>query len=306
MNKWSKMINKLLVILWSTSFAFAASAGPAPQAHPDPSSGKATSAGYEALGQPQSRLCILLGMLGGALPPDCREPGPEFENWRQSFEDGTAGWVTSADPGLTGWCGEIERVNVTDLECEVDEIRPLSGDNHAVVRHGQCNDFFSEVFPDGSGPASSLRPLNESFPDGGFTSSVNIYLDPGWAEGAEFGYADAFQDLDAEFPNFRYLFVPVARTEVGLFVGEFQVTEAGWYTFSTVYSSGKGNRLSAEFVLSRHEWPLYSRNQDVTLISEESVDSFKYFNTSSAYIWFVYISDGLDLAIDEEQMRAAR
>ncbi|WP_147316854.1 hypothetical protein [Wenzhouxiangella sp. 15190] len=303
MNKLSKLINSLLVVLWSALFALAANAGPDPQANTSPLIEKGASTGYEPLGDHQNRECQLIRMLGGQLPPRCL---PEFENWRQSFEDDTAGWVTSADPGPTGWCGEIERINISDLMCEADEIRPLSGDNHAIVRHGQCNDFFSETFPDGSGPASSLRLLNESFPEGGFTSSVNIYLDPGWAEGAEFGYADAFQDLDAEFPNFRYLFIPVARTETGLFVGEFQVTEAGWYTFSTVYSSGKGNHLSAEFVLSRHDWPLYSQSHDVTLLSEEPVDSFKTHNTSSAYIWFVYISPGLDLAIDEEQMRAGR
>lgn len=302
MNKSSKLTNSLLVILWSTLFALAANADPVPNANTGSSSEKGASTGYE-LGQHQTPACIVLDMPGGPLPPHCLDPDPEFENWRQSFEDDTGGWVTRADPGETGWCGEIERVNISDLMCVADEIRPLSGDSHAIVRHGQCNEFWSGLIPDGSGPASSFRPLNESFPDGGYVSSLNIYLDPTWDEGAGFGYADAFQDLDAEFPNFRYLFVPVARTETGLFVGEFQVTEAGWYTFSTVYS-GKGKRLSADFVLSRHDWPLYSQSHDVTLLSEETVDSFNIDNTSNAYIWFVYISQGLDLAIDEEQMRA--
>lgn len=301
MNKLSKLINSLLVILWSALFALAANAGPDPQANTDPSIEKGASTGSEPLDHDQGRECTLIAMLGGQLPSRCL---PEFENWRQSFEDDTDSWVTSADPGLFGWCGEIERVDVSELMCTADEVRPLSGDSHAIVRHGECNEYWSEAFPDGSGPGSS-RPFNEGFPDGGYVSSLNIYLDPAWDEGAGFGYADSFQELDAEFPNFRYLFIPVARTETGLFVGEFQVTEAGWYTFSTVYS-GKGNSLSADFVLSRHDWPLYSQSHDVTLVSEEPVDSFRINNTSNGYIWFVYISPGLDLAIDEEQMRAGR
>jgi hypothetical protein len=301
MNKLSKLINSLLMILWSALFALAANAGPDPQANTGPSIERGASTGSEPLGDHQSRECQLFRMLGGQLPPRCF---PEFESWHQSFEDDTDSWVTSADPGLFGWCGEIERVDVNELMCVADEVRPLSGDSHAIVRHGECNAYWSELFPDGSGPGSS-RPFNEGFPDGGYVSSLNIYLDPAWDEGAGFGYADSFQELDAEFPNFRYLFIPVARTETGLFVGEFQVTEAGWYTFSTVYSS-KGNSLSADFVLSRHDWPLYSQSHDVTLISEDPVDSFRINNTSNGYIWFVYISPELDLAIDEEQMRAVR
>lgn len=305
MNKRSKRLNGLLIpaILWSALFALAAYAGPAPPADAGPSNKNDPQTGYAPLGQHQSRECRVIRMLGGPLPERCREPGPEFENWRQAFTSDTGGWATSADPGPSGWCGEIERVHVDELMCTVGEIRPLSGDTYAVIRHGECNEFYSDIFPDGSAPASAFRPHNESFPDGGFVSSLNIYLDPAWEEGAGFGYAEAFQVLDEDWPNFRYVFVPVARTEAGLFVEDFQVSEAGWYTFSTVFSS-EGKSLRADFVLSRHGWPLHRHAHDTTMFSQQPVASFNIDNTSNAYIWFTHISEGLDLAIDEEQMRA--
>ena len=257
--------------------------------------------GYEPMGQHQTRECVLLRMLGGRLPPRC-QVAEVFEHWRQDFSLGTDGWVDQSDAGPTGWCGSIERVGNEDLTGADDEIRPLSGDGYAVIRHGQCNDFYSEAIPDGSAPASALRPHNEHLPDGGFVSALHIYLDPDWSEGSGFGYVDSFQVLDEEWPNFRYVFVPVQRNEDGLFVGTHEVTEAGWYQFSTIFTPSNRD-LSAEFVLYRHGWPLHKQSLDMTFITEERLDSFNINNVSNAYIWFAYISGGLDLAIDEEHLR---
>lgn len=303
MNKQSRLTGKLFVVIWCALFAMSALGASPPQPEGSPS-GKndASSGGYEPLGQHQTRECMTHRMLGGKLPPHC-QASAEFENWRQDFSLTTDGWVDKTDPGPTGWCGSIERVGVEDLTGADGEIRPLSGDNYAVIRHGECNETYKEPFPEGSAPASFVRPKNDHFPEGGYVSALHVHLDPDWAEGSDFGYAEAFQVLDDEWPNFRYLFVPVERNEDGLFVGEFEVTEAGWYTFSTIFTASNSQNLSADFVLYRHGWPLYRQELDTTMISEEPVDSFDIDNVSNAYIWFTHISEGLELAIDEEQLR---
>ncbi len=287
----TKLIGTLAVLSMCTVFPLTASA--------EGSGNGAESADYEPMGQHQTRECILRGMLGDQLPPHCKA---EFEVWRQDFTLDTDGWVDKSDPGPTGWCGSIERVVKDDLTGAADEIRPLSGDGYAVVRHGECNEFYSEAIPDGSAPASTLRPHNESLPNGGFVSALHVYLDPDWPEGSGFGYVDSFQVLDEEWPNFRYVFVPVERNEDGLFVGTHEVTEAGWYRFSTIFTPNKRD-LSVDFVLQRHGWPLHRQSLDKTFLTEEQVDSFNVNNVSNAYIWFAYISGGLDLAIDEEHLR---
>lgn len=304
MNIHTKPIRTMAVLSTCAVFALAANAAPPSQSDAGPSVRNETSGGgHEPLGVRYTRECVLIAMLGGKLPPRCL---PEFENWRQDFSLGTDSWVDKSDPGPTGWCGEIERVGIEDLTGAAAEIRPLSGDDHAVVRHGECNEFFSEIFPNGSAPASALRPHNDHLSEDGFVSALHVYLDPDWPEDSGFGYAESFQVLDEEFPNYRYTFMPVERNQDGLFVGTFEVTEAGWYTFSTISTAQKpSNReLSVDFVLSRHGWPLYRQAQEATFLTEEPVDSFKVNNVSNGYVWFVYINGGLDLAIDEEQMRA--
>ncbi len=299
MNIPTNSVRTLAVLLICAPFALAGNAALSAQSDVEPSLKNDTSSGgNEPLVRDLTHECWLIGWLGGNLPPHCMA---EFEAWRQDFSQGNDGWVDNSDPGFTGWCGEIERVGIDD----VDEVRPLSSNAHAVIRHGECNEFYSEFFPDGSAPASSFRPFNDHLPEDGYVSAVHIHLDPDWPEGSGFGYTDSFQVLDEEFPNFRYLFMPVERNEDGLFVGAFEVTEAGWYTFSTIYTAEEpSNReLSVDFVLSRHGWSLYQQAQEATFLTEEPIDSFKVSNVSNGYIWFVYISDGLDLAIDEEQMR---
>lgn len=305
MNIRTNLIRTLAVLLICAPFALAGHAASPPQFDGEQSVRSDMSGGeHEPLGHHQTRECILLGMLGGNLPPHCVDTS-EFEVWRQDFSLGTDGWADKTDAGEWGWCGEIEAAGIEDLIGAGDEVRPLSGEAYAVVRHDECNDFWSGTFPDGSAPASTLRPLNDHWPGGGYVSALHVYLDPNWPVGSGFGYAESFQALDVEFPNFRYVFMPVERNEDGLFVGAFEVTEAGWYTFSTFFTANEpsGRELSADFVLSRHGWPLYQQAQEATFLTEEPIDSFEVSNVSNGYIWFVYISDGLDLAIDEEQMR---
>lgn len=224
-----------------------------------------------------------------------------FQPWRQGFEHDTEGWVSQADPGPFGWCGTIERVDRRE-----GDLRPSAGRGYAVLEHGACNDFYQPFFPDGSAPASADPELFSSvFPTGGYVNQVDVYLDPAWEDGTGFGYAVSFQVLDEDFPNFRYFFLPVSKTEGTLSVADREITTAGWYTFRHSFTSDDGE-LAVEFELARDGRTLVSRETGETLLTGETASDFEASETSNGYIWFVSISDGLGLAIDENRIRRGR
>lgn len=233
----------------------------------------------------------------------------DFQVWHQGFNHDTEGWATGADPGPFGWCGAIERVDRRDLDRAAGDIMPSAGRGYATVAHGACNEFFqNEGFLD-SAPASAGRPLNETFPAAGYVNELDVYLDPSWAVGAGFGYAVSFQDLTEQFPNFHYVFLPVEKTGAGLFVAGYEVSRAGWYTFRHTFSADSDSRLAIKFALMDRGRTLFSLPIDKTLealFPSADVSSFDVSDLGSGYVWFVYISEGLDLAIDEERLRPGR
>lgn len=224
-----------------------------------------------------------------------------FQAWQQGFQHDTDGWVSQEDPGPFGWCGTIQRV-----DRRTGDLAPSAGSGYAIVEHGACNDFYQPFFPDGSAPASADPDLfSTTFPTGGYVNQVDIYLDPGWEDGTGFGYAVSFQVLDEDFPNFRYFFLPVSKSGGTLSVAGHEVGEAGWYTFRHRFTEEEG-ALSVAFELARNGQTLFTRETGETLLTGETASDFDASNTSNGYIWFVSISDGLGLAIDENRVRRGR
>lgn len=239
------------------------------------------------------------GPLTAASSSSMTNSDAPFQNWHQGFQHDTDGWVTQEDPGPFGWCGTIERVDRRS-----GAVAPSAGRAYAVVEHGACNDFYKAFFPQGSAPASADPALfSTAFPTGGYVNQVDVYLDPTWADGTSFGYAVSFQVLDEDFPNFRYFFLSVAKAGGALTVAGEEVTEAGWYTFRHTFTSDADGQLAAEFELMRNGRVLFSEPVGTTLLTGESASDFDAENTSNGYIWFVSISDGLRLAIDENKVR---
>lgn len=225
-----------------------------------------------------------------------------FQAWQQGFEHDTEGWVTQEDPGPFGWCGTIERA-----DGRTGPIAPSAGSGYAIVEHGACNDFYQPFFPDGSAPASADPDLfSTTFPTGGYVNQVDVYLDPGWEDGTGFGYAVSFQVLDEDFPNFRYFFLPVSKADGTLSVAGREVDEAGWYTFRHRFTADEEGALAVAFELARQGETLFTQGTGLTLLTGERASDFDASNTSNGYIWFVSISDGLGLAIDENQVRRGR
>ncbi len=230
-----------------------------------------------------------------------------FRGWQQNFNHGLDGWETADRPAEGTWCGHIERVEAGPGS---EGLRPSVGRAYAVVSHGDCVEPWDDddAFPHGSGPASSdatVVPQNDAFPQAGFVSELDVYLDPDWPEDTAFGYANSFQVLDEEWPNFRYLSHDVARTEDGLFVEDTSVDRAGWYTFRHTFREVDGE-LAVEFQLRKGGQVLHAQELESTSFSLEALADFPISNVSNAYVWFVYLTPELELPVDNKEMRVGQ
>lgn len=243
-------------------------------------------------------------LLAGSPLLASAQAAPDFTTFHQTFDEDTESWMSKADEGATGWCGSIERVDRKALDAGGADILPSSGSGYALVTHGACNDFYSESFPDGSAPGSSgmERFATSGFPKSGYVNALDIYLDPDWPDGTGFGYAVSFQVVDEEFPNFRYMSLQVAKSDGALMVGSHEILEAGWYTFEHIFQDAAGS-LHVTLNLTKRGWLQHSESVAATMFTGEDIASFSTANTSNGYIWFTHISEGLALAIDEEQIR---
>jgi len=247
----------------------------------------------------------LIGCESDSVSSDSDTPDEElFEEWSQVFDMGTDGWVTAEDEGAEGWCGEIERIPEGS-----SHIAPSAGEAIAAVRHSACNDFYAESFPDGSGPASASMPHNEVFPEQGFVSEMDIYLDPEWQSDIPFIYSNSFQVLDEEWPNFRYFMHDVTLSDGELRIDGHIVPEAGWYTFRHRFTQFEGG-LKVDFEVLQGGDVLFTEPVPVAFhFTDEAEDgvevlettSFEADNVSNAYIWFVAIAVE-ELAIDNQHL----
>jgi len=223
----------------------------------------------------------------------------DFPTWVQSFNHGTGNWIDAGTPGPGGWCGEIEAVSGRD-----GDRMPSAGNGYALVTHAPCNDYWNtHGFPDGSGPYSPGAGYSTTFPESGFVTEIDIYLDPTWAPGNPFTYSASFTLLDQAYPdNFRYLLVPVISDGHALTVDGEDVVDAGWYTFRHTFKDEDG-KLAVRFELLQHGRKLFSKAVTRTSFSAEDLASFDAASIGTGYLWFVNIAPELELAIDEHRVR---
>lgn len=222
----------------------------------------------------------------------------DFPVWHQGFNHDTEGWITDETPGLFGWCGDIQQIDRAE-----GAVRPSAGRGYAVVEHGACNDFYDDLFPEGSGPGSSGVDFSTEWPAGGFVYELDVHLDPAWEAGTSFVLSASFNQPDMPYPTgVRYFTTNVTATGDAVLVGDHEVTEAGWYTFRYVFASDAGV-LDATFQLTDHGRTLDTVDLATTVFTGESTGSFDVADVGTGYIYFVMLSDGLDLPIDEHRMR---
>lgn len=246
-----------------------------------------------------------------------------FSNWYQGFNHGTDGWYGAETAGALGWCGQIGQVAGRG-----GSIAPSAGRGYATVSQGTCNTFYDDEFsfpgvtlvgaPWAPGPnfAALFRP----WPDAGYVMELDIYLDPAYEavgpeegtyvfefptwKGAVFGYSVSFATLDDG--AFHYLWTPVMSGVDKLLVGggEYEVTEAGWYTFRYVFNDD-GGALAVDFELAkRRGGTVHTESLDALFYAPSlSPADFLVSNVGTGYAWFTSISRGLTLPIDEYHVR---
>lgn len=232
-----------------------------------------------------------------------------FPTWRQDFEHGTAGWEQA---GATGWCGSVEPVEARAGGSAEGAIAPSAGRFYAAVRHGGCEAPWDAFFPAGSGPASSAMPQGETFPAAGYVMDLDIYLDPAWEDGTAFGYSASFRVLDQEWPaHFRYYLHDVVVEAGVLTVDGHLIDQAGWYTFRHRFNSDEQGMLAVHFEVLKKGREVFSQALPMVLefadvVHVHDTDDFPVSNVSSAYLWFPYLTPGLELPIDRQMMRPGR
>ncbi len=218
-----------------------------------------------------------------------------FPSWRQGFDHGTEGWIDASTAGPEGWCGSIERR---------DRSSSSRGSGHAAVEQTTCNEFWATHGFSTSGPYSPGAGYSNDWPTGGYVTDLDIYLDPHGSPPTEFVYAVSFALLDEAPPeNLRYLLIPVSASGDALDVVGHEVGEAGWYTFRMRFGSDAG-QLSATFELRPRQGPVsFSVPMTMTAFTGQDLALFAASTVGTGYVWFVAIADGLQLLIDEHQVR---
>jgi len=201
-------------------------------------------------------------------------------------------------------------------------LRNIAQDHRVPTLYKIWETGFGEAFT--SAPATTLEPglLSTKFPESGYVQQLDIYLDPEYDTGNEgftfldvlgindenvvFSFANTVGNqtqviLDAEFTYFTTL---VLKEGGNLIIGDFQVAEAGWYTFRHVFGSEDGS-LTIDFELLQNGQLLYTESIDTSLFGV-STSSLETGDLGSAYLWFPTIADGVDLPIDQHRLRPGK
>ena len=229
-----------------------------------------------------------------------------FPTWQQNFQHDIEGWEYQG----AGWCGSMERVEARRGGSAGSAISPSVGSAFARIAHSDCSDGWEVIFPDGSGPASSVMPEGESFPDAGYVMDLDIYLDPDWDDGTAFEYSASFRVLDQDSPaHFRYYMHDVAAADGVLTIDGHSVSEAGWYTFRHRFAADDDGMLAVHFEVRKGGQQVFSEELPMVVdfaVGAVPTNSFPVSNVGNAYLWFPSLTAGLELAIDRQMMRLGR
>lgn len=253
----------------------------------------------------KKRLAILLviGLLAvSAIPVFAQGVLPAYQ---QSFEQDTAGWITDETPGPAGWCGDITR-----YARGTGPVAPSRGHGYAAVEQGACNEFWQNNQGNQwleSGPFNPPGGYSESWPQSGFVNELDIYLDPAWADGTNFTYANSIRTLDPapDEALFRYFTVTVHKDSDALWVNGHEVDRAGWYTFRFEFTEEVGH-VAVRFELADRGRVLFDEPLTTTAYSGEATASLSTGDFGTGYVWFVTLSEGLELPIDHRKYRPGK
>ena len=168
------------------------------------------------------------------------------EVFNQGFETDTAGWFDSSN----GWNGSVTRV-----ASGTGGVASASGTHHAIFTQGN-----------GTGGFTRFDGYRNSWP-GGYTASVDVYLDTNMAAGEGFDYSVAATNSSTTSHLRDFIFHVAKDISTGqLLVGgsnntnfdprqdldtlnHYAVTASGWYTLEHVFRDAGDGTLAVDLNL---------------------------------------------------------
>lgn len=233
-----------------------------------------------------------------------------FPSFHQGFNHSIAPWADkNTSEEEDGWCG------IMSLKSKKDgDIKPSAGEGYATVTFGGCNTHWQPAFPDGSAPAT-LDPslFSQVWPESGFIHQIDIYLDPtDFETGTAFNLFYGLYYDYYDYPFDYYAINVDKESEVLVVNGEYEVCDAGWYTFKQSYDKMEDGTLTAEFELQRKHKTVYSADLAETVMGNttSSLNINDIYADGhvigSGYMWFPEIAPGVELAIDEYRLRPGK
>jgi len=234
---------------------------------------------------------LLAGVASAAIP--------HFEGFEDpSFTQGAAdNWNNSSG-------GEILRV-----ASGTAGITSSTGTGHAIITNlVEGTDVFDQPSLGASGPFTRFGGYSSTFVDG-YSTSLDVYLDPAWSAGSGFDFSSASSKQDGNHLRDFVWHVGVDGTDLLVNASNntdfnfnafklnnenagdnYTVTSAGWYTLQTVYNDEAGS-LSVDFNL------IDASDNTVYSVTRTTTDSIDTTVGGNRYGWLTYNNiDGL--AID--------
>lgn len=268
--------------------------------------------------------------LAASIPAAHAESRAPFVSSHQGFEHDTAGWYDGSDAGPFGWCGDITRIERGDAAA--GDISPSAGNAFAAASFGGCNVFWQSLgVPFGApyGPGPELNLAFNPIPAAGYVTDLDVYLDPAWSGSYQGNFefagvpattlvqyaATMFEAgyLPGDLHTGPHYFVDVEALpgQSALSVGDYSVTEAGWYTFRFAFSDSEGD-VRVDFHLIDRRGGLLTTVEAIDPTNllgpfrtpfTNAVETADY---TTGWVWFFDIAGGLSLPIDQHRQRPGR
>ncbi|MBD3309440.1 hypothetical protein GF339_23805 [candidate division KSB3 bacterium] len=207
----------------------------------------------------------------------------------QGFETDTSGW-------------EPYNGSVTQTASGTGGITSAAGGFHAVLGS-----------PANGGPFTRFGGYHDTWPEGGFTASLDIYLDTGWAAGEGFDYSVAANGSDGNHQR-DFIFHVTKDTSTGdLLVGgsnnsnftpredleninHYVVSSSGWYTFQHVFYDNGGSLAVDLNLLDSSGTVLFTETRST------AADTIPGEVGGNRYGWFTFIDVSGGIAIDNTSL----
>ena len=239
----------------------------------------------------KTRIAILVVLATLMASPAMAAISSHFEG----FED--SGWVAGAS--ALNW--QNYGSTITRAASGTDGITSASGAAHAIIGTGS------------SGPFTRFSGYSSEFGDG-FTASLDVYLDPSWADGTGFDFSVAACKQDGD--HLRDFIFHVGVVDGDLLVNAsnntnfafnawklenensgnyYTVDEAGWYTLQYVFRD-EGGVLAVDLILLDSD-----QNVLLTNTLSNSGDLISTVVGGNRYGWFTYNTVS-GLAVDNTQL----